>query len=202
MDVEYLLGNKITRWHDNPNKSKDWGSSLVYNEFMNAWITYELVQVLHTYGLTSAVRSDLQVVSSDLFKIETFMRDRTTQNANNSEDAEKLIQLLFAGTDHSAIFKQMGIGNMTHFKQLTCYAIPFLVITYLCQLQEHFFLVNDKYFFKDGMYAAIQSRGRGSTMTNNIWMSNSKDKNKNRDVRVTSLAFFQPKKGLKMFVQL
>ncbi len=31
-------------------------------------------------------------------------------------------------------------------------------------------------------------------------MLQSKDKNKNRDVRVTSLAFFQPKKGLKMFV--
>ncbi len=50
------------------------------------------------------------------------------------------------------------------------------------------------------MYTAIPSRERGSTMTNNIWMSKSKDKNKNRDVMVTSLAFFQPKKGLKMFV--
>ena len=117
------METKITRWHDDPNKSKDWGSSLVYNEFMNAWITYELVQVLHIYRLTPAVRSNLQDVSSDLFKIETFMRDRTTQNAKDYEDAEKLIQQLFAGTDHSAIFKQMGFGNMTHFKQLTCYAI-------------------------------------------------------------------------------
>ncbi len=188
------MGNKITRRHDDPNKSKDRGSSLVYNEFMNTWITYELVQVLHIYGLMPAVRSDLQDVSSDLFKIETFMRDRTTQHANDSEDAEKLIQQLFAGTDHSAIFKQMGFRNMIHFKQLTCYAIPFLVITYLRQLQEYFILVEDEDFFKEGMYAAIPSRERGSTMTNNIWMSKSKDKNKNRDVRVTSLAFFQRKK--------
>ncbi len=195
MDVGYIVGNKITRQHDDPNKSKDRGSSLVYNEFMNAWITYELVQVLHIYGLTPAVRSDLQDVSSDLFKIETLMRDRTTQNAKDSEEAEKLIQQLFAGTDHSAIFKQMGFGNMTHFKQLTCYAIPFLVITYLRQLQEYFFLVKEKDFFKEGMYAAIPSRERSSTTTNNICMSKSKDKNKNRGVRVTSLAFFQPKKG-------
>jgi hypothetical protein len=75
---------------------------------MNAWITYELVQILHIYGLTPAVRSDLQDVSSDLFKIETFMRDRITQNAKDSEDPEKLIQQLFAETDQSAIFKQMG----------------------------------------------------------------------------------------------
>jgi hypothetical protein len=143
------------------------------------------------------VRSNLQDVSSDLFKIEMFMRDQTTQNAKDYEDTEKLIQRLFAGTDHSAIFKQMGYGNMTHFKQLTCYAILFLVITYLGQLQEYFFLVEDKDFFKKGMYAAIPSRERGSTMTNNIWMSKSKNKNKNRDVRVTSLAFFQPKKRVK-----
>ncbi len=167
---------------------------------MNAWITYELVQVLHIYRLTPAVRSNHQDVSSDLFKIERFMRVRTTQNAKDYEDAENLIQQLFAGTDHSAIFKQMGFGNMTHFKQLTCYAIPFLVITYLRQLQEYFFLVEDEDFFKEGMYAAIPSRESSSTMTNNIWMSKSKDKIKNRDVRVTSLALFQPKKGLKMFV--
>ncbi len=200
MDVGYVEGNKIMRRHDDPNKSKNRGSSLVYNEFMNAWITYELVQVLHIYGLTPAVRSNLQDVSSDLFKIETFIRDRTTQNVKDSEDAEKLIQQLFAGADHSKIFKQIGFGNMTHFKQLTCYAIPFIVITYLRQLQEYFFLVEDKDFFKEAMYTAIPSRERGSTMTNNIWMSKSKDKNKNKDVRVTSLAFFQPKKGLKMFV--
>jgi hypothetical protein len=200
VDVGYVVGNKITRRHDDPNKSKDRGSSLVYNEFMNAWITYELVQVLHIYRLTPAVRSNLQDVSSDLFKIETFMRDRTTKNAKDYEDAEKLIQQLFARTDHSAIFKQMDFGNMTHFKQLTCYAIPFLVITSLCQLQEYFFLVEDEDFFKEGMYAVIPSKERGSTTTNNIWMSKSKDKNKNRDVRVTSLAFFQPKKRAKMFV--
>ncbi len=75
MDVRYVVGNKITRRHNDPNKPKDRGSSLVYNEFMNAWITYEFVQVLHIYGLTPAVRSNLQDVSSDLFKIETFMRE-------------------------------------------------------------------------------------------------------------------------------
>ena len=78
---------------------------------MIAWITYELVQVLHIYGLTPAVRSNLQDVSSDLFKIETFMRDRTTQHAKDSEDTEKLIQQLFAGTDHSTISNRWASGT-------------------------------------------------------------------------------------------
>ncbi len=191
MDVGYIVGNKITRRHNDPNKSKDWGSSLVYNEFMHAWVTYELVQVLHIYGLTPAVRSNLNDVSSDLFKIETFMRDRTSQDSKDSEDAEKLIQQLFAGTEHIAIFKQMGFRSMTHFKQLTSYAMPFLLITWLHQLQEHFFLNEDKDFFKEGMYAAIASRKRGTTTTNNIWMSKIKDTTNH--ARVISLAFFQPR---------
>jgi hypothetical protein len=158
---------------------------------MHAWVTYELVQVLHIYGLMPAVRSNLNGVSSDLFKIETFMRDRTSQDSKDSEDAEIMIQQLFAGTEHSAIFKQMGFRSMTHFKQLTSYAIPFLLITWLHQLQEHFFLNKDEDFFKEGMYAAIVSRERGTTTTNNIWMSKNKDTTNH--ARVTSLTFFQPR---------
>ncbi len=43
LGIGYIVGNKITRWHNDPYKSKDWASSLVYNEFMHAWVTYELV---------------------------------------------------------------------------------------------------------------------------------------------------------------
>ncbi len=78
---------------------------------MNAWITYELVQVLHIYKLMPAVRSDLQDVPSDLFKIETIMRDRTTQNAKGSKDTEKLIQQLFAGTDIAQSLNRWASGT-------------------------------------------------------------------------------------------
>jgi hypothetical protein len=73
---------------------------------MHAWVTYELVQVLHIYGLTPLVRSNLKDVSLDLFKIETFLRDRTNQDANDSKHAEVLIKRLFADTEHSAICKK------------------------------------------------------------------------------------------------
>jgi hypothetical protein len=56
---------------------------MVYNEFMHAWVTYELVQVLHIYSLMPLVRSYLENVSKDLFKIETFLRDRTTLDDND-----------------------------------------------------------------------------------------------------------------------
>jgi hypothetical protein len=112
LDVRYVVGDKITRWHDDPFRSRDQGSSLVYNEFMHAWwVTYELVQVLHIYGLTPLVRSDLKDVSLDLFKIETFLRDRTNQDANDSKHAKMMIKQLFADTEHSTILKKNDHGK-------------------------------------------------------------------------------------------
>ena len=168
MDVGYVVGDKITRRHDDPFRSRDQGSSLVYNEFMHAWVTYELVQVLHIYRLTPLVRSNLKDVSLDLFKIEIFLRDRTNQDANDSKHAEAMIKRLFADTEHSAILKIMIMGNMSYFKQLTTYAIPFLLITWLRQLKEHFFLKHDDDFFVKGMYTSISSRAKNTTTTNNI----------------------------------
>ena len=192
MNVGYVVGDKITRRHDDPFRSKDQGSSLVYNEFMHAWVTYELVQVLHIYGLTPLVRSNLKDVSLDLFKIETFLRDRTNQDANNSKHAEVMIKRLFADTEHSAIFKKMIMGNMSYFKQLTTYAIPFLLITWLQQLEEHFFLKHDDDFFVKGMYTSISSRAKNTTTTNNIWMMLNPSVKKDSE-RADLLSFFKPK---------
>ncbi len=130
---------------------------------MHAWVSYELVQVLHIYRLMPSVRSDLKNVSKDLYKIETFLRDRTTLDDNDSKYAAGLIQRLFVETEHSTIFKQMVMGNMSHFKQLTTYAIPFLFITWLRQLKEHFFYNPDNDFFEGGMYTAISSRPKNTT---------------------------------------
>ena len=171
LDVAYVIGNKITRWHDDPFRSKDQGSSLVYNEFMQAWVTYELVQVLHVYGLTPSVRSDIKNASLDLFTIETFLRDRTTQQEGDSEYAAALIQRLFDKKEYNTIFRQMSMGSMSHFKQLTTYAIPFLLITWLRQLKEHFFLHPKDDFFEQGMYTALSSKPKNTTTSNNIWMS-------------------------------
>jgi hypothetical protein len=173
---------------------------LVYNEFMQAWVTYELVQVLHVYGRTPLVRSNIKNVSLDHFTIETFLRDRTTQQEGDSEKAAALIQWLFGETEHSAIFRQINMGSMMlHLKQLTTYAIPFLLITWLRQLEEHFFFHPKDHFFEMGMYTALSSRPKNTTRSNNIWLtSNSK---KGIQVRVELLKYFKPtsRSGLRLF---
>ncbi len=84
------------------------------------------------------------------------MRDKTKlENDADVKHAEMLIQKLFAETEHSSIFKQMNFKSMSHFKQMTTYAIPFLMITWLRQLEESFFLQPNLDFFEEGMYCAL-----------------------------------------------
>ena len=112
LNVGRVVGDKLTRWHNDPCKKGDQGSSVVYNELMQAWVIYELVQVLHIYGLTPTVRSDLGNNSESLSKIASYLRDKTKLDNDSKGKVEKMIQKLFAETEHSAMFKQMQFGSM------------------------------------------------------------------------------------------
>jgi hypothetical protein len=201
LNIGRVLGGEITRWHDDPFRSRDQESSLVYNELMQAWVTYKLVQVLHIYGLMPSVRSNLGTVSPDLSKIETYLRDKTKlENDADVKHAEMLIQKLFAETEYSSIFKQMNFGSMSHFKQMTTCAIPFLMITWLRQLKESFFLQPNLDFFEKGMYCAFSLKPKNTTTSNNIWMS--KSAKKKIQQKVESLAYFKPKQRKNLCVAL
>ncbi len=104
-----------------------------------------------------------------------------------------MIKRLFADTEHSAIFKKMIMGNMSYFKQLTTYAIPFLLITWLQQLKEHFFLKHDDDFFIKGMYTSISSRAKNTTKTNNSSMMLNPSEGKDSE-KANSLSCFKPKR--------
>ena len=120
------------------------------------------------------------------------MRDKTKlENDADVKHAEMLIQKLFGETEHSSIFKQMIFGSMSHFKQITTYAIPFLMITWLRQLKESFFLQPKLDFFEEGMYSALSGRPENTTTSNNIWMS--KNAKKTIQEKVESLAYFKLK---------
>jgi hypothetical protein len=112
-----------------------------------------------------------------------------------------MIKWLFADTEHSAIFKKMIMGNMSYFKQLTTYAIPFLLVTWLRQLEEHLFLKHDDDFFVKGMYTSISSRAKTTTTTNNIWMMLNPSVGKDSE-RADSLSFFEPKQRKEVCVTL
>jgi hypothetical protein len=95
----------------------------------------------------------------------------------------------------------MIMENMSHFKQPTTYAIPFILITWLKQLEEHFFLNHDDDFFVKRMYTAISSRARNTSTTNNIWMMFNPSVGIDSD-RADSLSFFEPKQRKEVCVTL
>jgi hypothetical protein len=76
--------------------------------------------------------------------------------------------------------------------QLTTYVIPFLLITWLQQFEEHFFLKHDDDFFVKGMYTSISSRAKNTTKTNNIWMMSNPSVGKDSE-RADLLFFFKLK---------
>jgi hypothetical protein len=91
------------------------------------------------------------------------------------------------------------MGNMSYFKQLTTYAIPFLLITWLQQLEEQFFLKHDDDFFVKGMYTSISSRAKNTTTT--IWMMLNPSVGKDSK-SADSLSFFEPKRRKEVCVTL
>ena len=67
--------------------STDRGNSLVFQEFIQSWVGYELVKVLNVFGLQPNIRSDLAHWSPDLFATFSYLRNRS-----NNQHKRKAIQ--------------------------------------------------------------------------------------------------------------
>jgi hypothetical protein len=55
-DAADIIATKNAKKNFNGN---DRGKSLLFQEFMQSWIGYELVNVLHVFGLQPTVRKDI-----------------------------------------------------------------------------------------------------------------------------------------------
>jgi hypothetical protein len=67
-------------------KNLNWnarGKSLLFQEFMQSWVGYELVNVMHVFGLQPTLRKDINEWSEDLLKTFAYL-----SNKNNEEYKE------------------------------------------------------------------------------------------------------------------
>ena len=55
----------------------DRGNSLVFQEFIQSWVGYELVKVLNVFGLQPNIRSDLADWSPDFFATFSYLSNRS-----------------------------------------------------------------------------------------------------------------------------
>ena len=65
-DAAQFIATKIAK---KPFDGIDRGDSLVFQDFIQSWVGYELVKVLNVFGLQPKIRSDLATWSPDLFAV-------------------------------------------------------------------------------------------------------------------------------------
>ncbi len=71
----------------------DRGKSLLFQKFMQSWVGYELVKVLHVFGLHPQVRKDINEWLEDLFKTFAYLSNKN--NEEYKENALRVLDILF-----------------------------------------------------------------------------------------------------------
>ena len=112
----------------------------MFEHIIHSWVGYELVRVLLKYGLSPNVRSDLKDWSEDLFELFAYFGEK-------QRDPEKRpttqINILFNKTEHCSYFDTLAFGKKMRFEKMSNTIIPLVILTWLRQLQEHFFKLSD-----------------------------------------------------------
>ena len=124
--------NKIAK---KPVDGIDRGDSLVFQDFIQSWVGYELMKVLNVFGLQPKIRSDLATWSPDLFATFTYLSNRS--NDRHKDKATKTLDLLFDQTEHNSCFGKLNFGSKEIFTTLNNSSLFLLILTWLRQLEQY-----------------------------------------------------------------
>ena len=64
----FVLGDKICRFRKDTSKT-DRGDPKLFKDLVKYWMAFQVVQVLHEYGLKPGFNDELEEWSSDLYSI-------------------------------------------------------------------------------------------------------------------------------------
>ncbi len=116
--------------------------NVLFQEFMQSWVGCELVKVLHVFGLQPQVRKDINEWSEDLFKTFAYLSNKN--NEEYKESTLRVLDILFDKTDHNSYFTELNFGSKEKFKSVHNYILHLVVLTWLKQLQQFFFVQKEK----------------------------------------------------------
>jgi hypothetical protein len=108
-----MVATKIAKKHFNGNERD---KSLLFQEFMQSWVGYELVKLLHVFGLQPTLRKDINEWLEDL--IDTFAYLSNKNNEEYKENALRVWDILFDKTDHNIYFTKLNFGSKEKFKSM------------------------------------------------------------------------------------
>jgi hypothetical protein len=119
----------------------DQGESLIFQQFIHSWVCYELVKVLHVFGLQPKIQSDIAEWLPELHKTFSYLTDKKLPQ--NKEDAMKVLDILFTKTEHNSYFTKIDFGSRKRILQSDNPTLYLVVLTWLRQLQQCFYEYND-----------------------------------------------------------
>jgi len=148
-DVSFTLAHHLTKlplsFVTKDPKAKDRGKHATYEEMIQTWVTYEVVKVMYLFGLSPTPRSNLGKIAPEIEKyilhIESNKLDDDDDDENDEyEEIKNTHEIIFKNTQHSGLFEKCTFASWTEakWKEDVKYMIPFLLLTWLRQLQQYF----------------------------------------------------------------
>ena len=149
-DVSFILAHHLSKLPlpsvTKDTKTKDRGKHATYEEMIQTWITYEVVKVLYLFGLNPRQKSNLEDIAPDIERYIGYIESNILDDDNVDDDEEShreikhIHELIFKHTQHSGIFDKCTFASMNEvkWKEDVKYMIPFLLLTWLRQLQQYF----------------------------------------------------------------
>jgi hypothetical protein len=94
--------------------------------------------------------------------IQSFFLYGRQKTEYKKKEADCLLTILFQKTLHSGYFAKLPFGSKANFEKMPNTILPLVVLTWLCQLQEHFYEISDNKESGDwnvhGKYCAIRTK--------------------------------------------
>jgi hypothetical protein len=88
----------------------------VFQELMHSWVGYELVKVLHIFGLSPKICNDLENRSLDEFHLFSYMDDKQ-RDTKKKEEADRLLFILFHKLYTAGILQNCHLEARTNLKK-------------------------------------------------------------------------------------
>ncbi len=135
------------------------GKPQFFYEVVQSWVAFELVQVLHKFGLNPKFKTNIDSWSKDMHCVVQFMK-KIQQQDHEKKRAQVCVDILFhpKKTEHYGSFIRCEHGTKTNFENMTNFAIPLVILTWHRMIQEYFWKNGDKTFFQYGNYMPRKQR--------------------------------------------
>ena len=129
---------------------------------IQTWVTYEVVKVLFLYGLNPKPNSNIGHIAPQL---QTYIQHINEPSDKTYDTAKTVQETLFKKTLHSSYFARCSfsdVGRLLAWRDDVKFMIPFLIMTWLRQLQQYFREKNNLVSWsKLGNYIPIDTVLRG-----------------------------------------